>query len=95
MKRTQVKSCCGSRSYILELDGPLSRNALSLFRQEGYTSSETYTRVGIFHVEKNGLTATGPYGSNKIQVRCGGSANCSQLLDHLENTFKMAEQIPL
>jgi hypothetical protein len=94
MKRTLVKSCCGSRGYIFELDAPLSKNALITFKQEGFSSSETYTRVGVFYVEKNGLTATGPYGGTKIQVRCGGSANCSQLLDHLENTFKMLVQTP-
>ena len=94
MKRTLVKSCCGSRGYVFELDGPLSRAALATFKQEGYSSSETYTRVGVFHVEKNGLTATGPYGGNKIQVRCQGSANCSQLLDNLENTFKIVAQAP-
>jgi len=95
MKRTLVKSCCGSRGYVFELDAPLSKNALATFKQEGFTSSETYTRVGVFYVEKNGLTATGPYGGTKIQVRCGGSANCSQLLDNLENTFRMAIQTPV
>jgi hypothetical protein len=95
MKRTLVKSCCGSKGYIFELDAPLAKSALATFKQEGYNSSETYTRVGVFYVEKNGLTATGPYGGTKIQVRCGGSANCSQLLDSLENTFKIAAQIPI
>jgi hypothetical protein len=94
MKRTLVKSCCGSRGYIFEIDFPLSRNALSIFKQEGYNSSETYTRVGVFYVEKNGLIATGPFGGTKFQVRCGGSANCSQLLDNLENTFKIVENTP-
>jgi hypothetical protein len=94
MKRTLVKSCCGSKGYVFELDAPLSKSALSTFKQAGYNSSETYTKVGVFYVEKNGLTATGPYGSTKIQVRCGGSSNCSQLLDGLENTFKIVSQIP-
>lgn len=95
MKRTLVKSCCGSKGYIFELDAPVTKPALATFKQEGYNTSETYTRVGVFYVEKNGLTATGPYGGTKIQVRCGGSANCSQLLDSLENTFKIAAQIPV
>ena len=95
MKRTLVKSCCGSKGYIFELDLPLSKNVLATFKQEGFNSSETYTRVGVFYVEKNGLTATGPYGGTKIQVRCGGSANCSQLLDNLENTFKIVAQTPV
>ena len=95
MKRTLVKSCCGSKGYIIELDAPISKAALSTFKQEGFNSSETYTRVGVFYVEKNGLVANGPYGGTKIQVRCGGSANCAQLLDNLENTFTKATQTPV
>lgn len=93
MKKTLVKSCCGSRGYIFELDAPLARTSLPEFKNAGYTCSETYTRVGVFHVEKNGLTATGPFGGTKIQVRCGGSANCAQLLDNLENTFNIVATI--
>lgn len=94
MKRSLVKSCCGSKGYIFELDGPLAKTALNVFRAEGYSSSDTYTRAGVFWVEKSGLIATGPYGGTKFQVRCGGSANCAQLMDHLENTFKKALQTP-
>jgi hypothetical protein len=90
MKRTLVKACCGSRGYIFELDAPITKDAIAIFKREGFSASETYLRVGVFHVEKAGITASGPYGGTKIQVRCGGSANCAQLLDHLENTFKMA-----
>jgi len=95
VKRTLVKSCCGSKGYIFELDMPLTKGSLNIFKQESYNTIDTYTRVGVFYVEKNGLTATGPYGGTKIQVRCGGSANCSQLLDNLENTFKIIEQTPV
>ena len=90
MKRHLIKSCCGAKGYIFELDSPVSKMALSVFKNEGYKTSEVYTRVGVFYVEKNGLTASGPYGGTKMQVRCGGAANCSQLLDNLENTFKIA-----
>lgn len=90
MKRHLIKSCCGAKGYIFELDSPVSKMALSIFKGEGYKTSDVYDRVGVFYVEKNGMVATGPYGGTKIQVRCGGAANCSQLLDNLENTFKIA-----
>jgi hypothetical protein len=77
------------------VDVPLSRAAINTFKQEGFSSSETYTRVGVFHVEKNGLIANGPFGGTKVQVRCNGSANCSQLLDNLENTFLKVAQTPV
>lgn len=93
MKRTQLKSGCGCGGgkirYVLELDVPVSRNALKAFTDAGYKVSEVYTRVGVFHVEKGGVTCSGPFGGHKMQVRCGNSPNCSQAMDNLENTFRM------
>lgn len=92
MTRTQTKGCgCGgSRGYVLELDQPISKSILSVFKQSGYKILETHVKVGVFFVEKGGLTASAPFGGKKIQVRCSGSVNCSLLTDHLENTFKVA-----
>lgn len=87
MKRHLVKSCCGGKGYVFELDAPISKSNLDYFRQQGYALNDQYTRVGVFYVERNGLTASGSFGGKKLQVRCSGSANCSQLLDHLENSF--------
>ena len=92
MKRHPVKGCgCGGeKGFILELDSPISKTVLIAFKQAGYKTAEMYTRVGVFYVERNGLTANGPFGGVRIQARCRGAGNCHQLLDHLENTFKAA-----
>jgi hypothetical protein len=95
MKRHLVKGCgCSGKGYVLEIDGPASKTALPVFKQAGYKVSDMYTRVGVFFVERNGLTASGPFGGMKMQIRCSNSANCNQLLDHLENTFKIATTLP-
>lgn len=95
MERKTVKSgCgCGGGGSMLILDAPTHKGILPAFKQAGYRTSDVYTKVGVFFVERNGLTASGPFGGMKIQVRCK-SANCSQLTDHLENTFKVAAAIP-
>jgi hypothetical protein len=92
MRRHLVKSCCGSSGYVLELDEPITRDFIDYFKKEGYNISDTYTKVGVFYLERMGLTASGPFGSIKIQVRCG-VANCNQLLDHLENTFEIIKSL--
>ena len=92
MERKLIKSCCGNKGYTLVLDAPLGKPALDAFKKAGYKTTDVYTRVGVFFVERNGMSASGPYGGAKLNVRCGGSANCSQLLDHLENTFKMLDE---
>jgi hypothetical protein len=89
MQRHLTKACCGGKGYVFELDSPVSKTVLSAFQEAGFTTAESYTRIGVFFVKKDGLTCNGPFGGTKMQVRCGGTANCSQLLDHLENTFKM------
>jgi hypothetical protein len=91
MERTLIKTCCGGKSYVLVVDLPVSKVNLKIFTDSGYATSETYTKAGVFYVTRNGLTASGPYGGTKFQVRCVGTANCNSLMDHLENTFKMIE----
>jgi hypothetical protein len=91
MERTLVKSCCGGSGYVLILDWPISKTNLKTFTDSGYATSETYTKAGVFYIVRQGLTASGPYGGTKLQVRCGGTANCNLLMDHLENTFRMIE----
>jgi hypothetical protein len=95
IKRTLAKSGCGcggskKSNYVFELSSPLNKTTLPVFQQAGYVASETYSRVGVFFVEKQGISASGPIGGNKVQVRCMATANCNILLDHLENTFKIA-----
>jgi hypothetical protein len=92
MKRHLVKSCCGSTAYVLELDRPVTKQDLIQFKQAGYATTEAYTRVGVFFVEKKGLTATGPIGGTKIQVKVSGKANASKLLDGLQNIFKVIDE---
>jgi hypothetical protein len=88
-KRHLVKSCCGSVAYLFEISQPVTPKTLDFFKHAGYTTSEIHQKIGVFFVEKQGLMATGPYGSNKIQVRCM-SANCSQMLDAFDNTLTEA-----
>lgn len=93
MKRHLIKSCCSGKGYILELDKPLSKSNLSFFKKAGYTISNMYTNVGVFFVEKGGMTASSPFGSMKLNIRCSAGVNCSQLVDNLENTFTTIYQL--
>lgn len=94
MERIQTKACCGGGGYTLILDVPINKRAISAFQSKGYRTSEVYTKVGVFFVEKSSVTASGPFGGTKIHIRCGGSSICPQLLDELEDVFKIAATIP-
>lgn len=90
VRRHFVQSCCGGKGYLFELDKPVTRESIQIFIREGYVTSEVYLKVGVFHIQRQGLIASGPFGGTKIQVRCNGAANCHLLLDHLENTFNLS-----
>ncbi len=94
MERKQTKACCGGGGYTLILDVPINKRALSAFQDAGYRTSDVYTKVGVFFIEKSNVTASGPFGGTKIHIRCGGSPKCPQLLDELEGVFKIAATIP-
>ncbi len=94
MERKQTKACCGGGGYTFILDVPINKRALSAFQDAGYRTSDVYTKVGVFFIEKCNVTASGPFGGTKIHVRCGGSPVCPQLLDELEDVFKIAATIP-
>jgi hypothetical protein len=94
MERKQTKTCCGGGGHIFILDVPINKRSILVFQDSGYRTSDVYTRVGVFFVEKGGVTASGPFGGTKIQVRCGSSKNCPQILDELEETFRIAAEVP-
>jgi hypothetical protein len=89
IKRHMIRGCCGNKTFVLEMDVPIGRDWLAVFKSNGYQTSDIYTKSNIFYVCKGGLTANGPLGGNKLQVR-SSSANASVLLDHLENTIRIA-----
>lgn len=94
MELKQTKACCGGSGYVLLLDVPINKRAIIAFQNAGYRTSDVYTKVGVFFVEKNGMTASGPFGGTKMQVRCGGVQGCGALIEDLEKTFQIAAEIP-
>ena len=89
IRRTPIRGCCGNKTFVLDMDIPIGRDWLPVFKANGYQTSDIYTKSNIFYVCKSGLTANGPIGGNKLQVR-SSSANVSVLTDHLENTIRIA-----
>lgn len=79
--RKSTKSCCGASTDIIELPVALTKNHLDFFRKAGYNTPDYYSRAGIFHVELQGLTASGTIGGKKLSVRCGGK-NSEMTINH-------------
>ena len=83
-----AKSCCGSASLSVETDKSLRKHQLNVFIDAGYTAPQLYIEAGVFYVSKNGLVATGPYGSTRFVVRCAGG--CDQQKQEFAETLERA-----
>lgn len=86
--RKTVKSCCGKKSFILIINKPIDEGIIKALQSTGYKELEHFTKSGILYVENNYIIATGPIGSNKLQIRCRVE-DCEKHIDALESTLKI------
>lgn len=75
VKTHVVKSCCGSSNTVLELDKPLRKYQVDVFKEAGYVLPDNFFNSGVFYAQKNGLIATASFGTNKISVRVSGKGS--------------------
>lgn len=89
VKRQQVKSCCGSSSFIFETEKPIKKSQIAVFTQAGYFVPQNFLDAGIFYVQLGNMIATGSFGSNRINVRCNGP-KCAEHFDSLSKILEKA-----
>ena len=86
MKKTIVKSCCGGqKAYLFETPRAINRGDLPAFQQAGFSSPPHFEKAGLFYVVKPGLTATGSFGSTRLNVRASGA--------HAAHTLEVFEKL--
>jgi hypothetical protein len=85
----KVKSCCGSTTFIYEMDKPIKKSHLSVFENQGYSCPRNFQLTGVFYVALGSLICTTSYGSTRINARCYG-ANCQQMLNNFAITLEAA-----
>jgi len=76
-------SKCGGMNLLLKLSVAVSKNFLPLFQSNGFKELTHFTQAGILYVENQNLTIHGPFGSDKLNVKCK-SSNCPEILNNLE-----------
>jgi len=80
-------SKCGGKSLLLILGISISKDFLSLFQNNGFRELKHFTNAGILYVENDELIVHGPFGSNKLQVKCKKS-ECQEILNKLEELLQ-------
>ena len=61
-------------------DKAIRKSQARIFKDAGYLVPDNFFNVGVFYVHKDGLYATGTYGSTNIQIRCNGTT-CKNKVD--------------
>lgn len=84
-----VKSCCNSNGFVFEMDKPIRKSQMKIFKEAGYLVPDNFLVAGLFYVQKDFLIATASFGSNKISVRCNGE-KCSDYLDNFQFNLEKA-----
>ncbi len=87
VERFTTSACCGRTSITFKLNEPLTTNHLSTFTQNGFIESSNFTNAGILYISNQDLIATGPFGSNRLQIKCKNN-NCNEKVNDFENLLK-------
>lgn len=68
---------------IFKTDQPLTKEHLSSLISLGFTESPQFTKAGILYVDNSDFIVTGPFGSDRMQVKCK-HAECDNKLNNFE-----------
>jgi len=78
-----VKACCGKTSIIFKIDEPLNKKHLESLVRLGFTEHPHFTKAGILYADNMDLIVTGPFGSDRLQLKCK-NASCNQKVNDFE-----------
>jgi len=72
IKKIVTKSCsaCSKGQILLQFDFPLDIAHKQFFADSKFIESKAYADRGILYVEDANLVAMGPFGSNRLNIRC-------------------------
>lgn len=85
---------CGGGGKTLILQGTVSKAMLAaILKDTSFNEVEYQTKAGILYVESKSLLITGPFGRNRLQVKCkfaipARTELCDQQVASLIQTLK-------
>ena len=83
IEKFTIRACCGGTSVIFKTDQPLVKEHLAALVRLGFKEAEHFTKAGILYADNSDFTVTGPFGSDRLQVKCK-HADCNQKMNDFE-----------
>lgn len=83
IEKFSIKTCCGKNAIIFKINKPLTKEFLASLISVGFKETEHFTKAGILYADNSDFIITGPFGSNRLQVKCKKS-ECSEKINDFE-----------
>lgn len=83
VQRFTVNACCGKTSTVFKTDQPITKTHLEKLVSFGFIEQAHFTKAGILYADNLEFIVTGPFGTDRLQVKCK-IASCDQKLNDLE-----------
>jgi hypothetical protein len=84
IERHSIQACCGRKTIIFKIDKPIDKLFCESLNKLGFKESEHFTKAGILYVDNLDFIITGPFGSDKLQIKCK-KQDCEKKLNDFEN----------
>lgn len=90
IERFTLQACCGGKSITFKIGQPITETLLNKLVALGYKESTHFTKAGILYADNKDFIIRGPFGSDKLQVKCKKS-DCDQKLNDFESLLLTLE----
>lgn len=89
-QRFNLKACCGGTSIIFKTDTPITESTLKSLISFGFNEVNHFTKCGILYADNSDFIVTGPFGSDRLQVKCK-KPDCNQKISDFEALIPQLE----
>lgn len=83
VERIIIQACCGKKALIFKTDQPVTKSHMEDLVKLGFIESSHFTTAGILYVDNSDFIITGPFGTDRLTVKCK-HAECAEKLNNLE-----------
>ena len=85
-----MRSCCGKTTVAFTVDKSIDDDFSAKLASIGFVEADHFKKSGILYTQNEDFILTGPYGSNRVQVKCR-KKDCDQKINELEQKLKNME----
>lgn len=89
-ERYNIQACCGKTAIIFKTDAPITKMTLNSLISLGFSEAANFTQAGILYADNPDFIVTGPFGSDRLQVKCK-AADCIQKISDFEALLPQLE----